>query len=144
MRKFRATILLFAICLSGCATTISDVSTKDYFRDSIGKSLPLLREQILCAVPDDINYRAVRPITLISTNAGCPLKKITLLPVGTIVYIESVKKQDMPISGDSWHALGNVTVDNKTYEFEYWYGYTSINRAPWESASVPLNRPIPK
>jgi len=121
-----------------------DASDHEYFNAHIGKSLELYREQKLCLIRDNINYRAFRTIGLSSPTEACDVKEIVTLPIGTKVKIQSVKRHWVPVSGSSWYALGQTTIDAKTYEFEYFYGYLHIRRAPWDSNDIPLKRNVPE
>jgi len=74
----------------------------------------------------------------------CGIRELVKLPKGTEIKIQRVIKQWMPVSGSAWYALGIVDISGNTYEFEYFYGYLSIWRAPWEDETVPIKRPLPR
>ena len=142
MRTF--IIVLLVLATVSCSTTRTDASRHEYFSSLIGKSLPLLKELKLCLNPDDINFSAFRTIELNYLEQHCHSRKIANVPVNTLVKIQSVKKLWMPISGSSWYALGEIQIADTKYEFEYFYGYLDIRRAPWEDESIPLKRAVPK
>lgn len=75
---------------------------------------------------------------------GCIGELVTVVPAGTPVQIQSVIRQYMPISGNAWVALGRLELNDTVYEFEYYLGYLSIHRAPWEDQSVPASREPPR
>lgn len=133
-------IVLAIVCqLAGCATTVSDDSNGRMFRPYVGKTLPLHVAQRLCEMPDDRNFYVVRRVKLSGPKEFCPIQVVTL-PVGTLVTIQSVSKQWMPVSGAMWYAMGKVVGTGEV--FEYPWAYVTMHRAPWDSDSVPPNRPI--
>jgi hypothetical protein len=142
LRSFFVVVSVFFFC--GCSTRHYDVSKHDYFSRYIGISLPLLKAQRLCLREDNINSRAIRTIRLVELEEYCGIRELVKLPKGTEIKIQRVIKQWMPVSGSAWYALGIVDISGNTYEFEYFYGYLSIWRAPWEDETVPIKRPLPR
>jgi hypothetical protein len=135
--------LLFAF-IAGCSSVNTDVSDHEYFEDYTDTIVQLKRDQKLCLVSDDNNYRVFRTTKLRELDEWCQLSEIALVPTGTEVKIQRVMKHWVPVSGNSWYALGSVVVGGQEHEFEYMYGYLHIYRAPWEDNSVPNNRPAPQ
>jgi hypothetical protein len=126
--------------IAGCSTIITDDSRQEIFRPYIGQTWPLQIAQRLCMMPNDRNFYSVRQIKLSGLREFCP-SQVIVLPVGTLVTIQSVSKQWMPVSVSIWYAMGKIVVTGE--EFEYPWAYVNVHRAPWDMDSVPPNRTIP-
>lgn len=144
MCTYVARAFLPALVLLGGCTVIRDASSHPYFKSYVGKTVALREEQKICREPDDLNYRVVRTLKMSSPMQGCIGELVTVVPAGTPVQIQSVIRQYMPISGNAWVALGRLELNDTVYEFEYYLGYLSIHRAPWEDQSVPASREPPR
>jgi len=140
LRTASVSILGLAV-LSGCTTTVSDDSKHAIFAPYVGKSFALQREQRLCEMENDPNFYAFRRVRLAGLSEACPRQLMTL-PRGSVVTVDRVLKQWMPVSGAYWYALGHV--DGTDYHFEYPWAYLYMARAPWEPNSVPAKRPPPE
>jgi hypothetical protein len=98
----------------------------------VGKEAKFVRPQEMCDVRNDNNARAFRT-TKLNPSGPCETPRIAI-PAGTPVVIEEVRPKFTPMYGNTWYALGHLSLASKTYSFEYRFPdseYRATFPPPW-------------
>ena len=143
-------IIALSFLFAGCMTS---VSSRPPFKEYLGRALTTQRTTILYPAGAWANSGAMlfsQPQKVLYLDELPPASddrnkhRVVLIPPGQSVRLLEVRRQVG--DGDvSYAAIGEIYVPawKRFVRFHYHWGYNNrLNRAPWDSASVTIARPL--
>ena len=143
-------IIALSLLFVGCMTS---VSTRPPFKEYLGRALTTQRTTILYpdrawsnsgamlfSQPQKVLYLAELPPASDDRNKH----RVAIIPPGQSVRLLEIRRQ----AGDgdvSYDAIGEIYVPawKRFVRFHHYWGYNNrLDRAPWDSASVPITRSL--